>query len=107
MVISVNDTVVVLDTGTGASGKAIVTIVTPGGPAAGDITVQAWDGNQFTAANNFNSGSLKVFVYGSAYSKGRSTLTGALQQVLVLKDYLLILLLHNFLTHQLLLETNI
>ena len=73
MVISINDTVVVLDTGTGASGKAIVTAVTAGGPGVGNITVQAWDGVQYTAANNFNSGSLKVFVYGSAYSKGRST----------------------------------
>ena len=73
MVISVNDTVVVLDEGTGASGKAIVTAVTAGGPGVGNITVQAWDGVQYTAANNFNSGSLKVFVYGSAYSKGRST----------------------------------
>ena len=76
MVISVNDTVVVLDTGTGASGKAIVTAVNTGagaGPGVGNITVQAWDGVQYTAANNFNSGSLKVFVYGSAYSKGRST----------------------------------
>ena len=73
MVISVNDTVVVLDTGTGASGKAIVAAVTAGGPGVGNITVQAWDGVQYTAANNFNSGSLKVFVYGSAYSKGRST----------------------------------
>ena len=75
-VISVNDTVVVLDTGTGASGKAIVTVSVQGSVAPavdGDITVQAWDGNQFTAANGFNSGSLKVFVYGSAYSKGRST----------------------------------
>ena len=78
MVISVNDTVVVLDTGTGASGKAIVTGVTAGGPGVGAITVQAWDGVQYTLANNFNSGSLKVFVYGSAYSKGRSTVgTGA------------------------------
>ena len=76
MVISVNDTVVVLDEGTGASGKAIVTAVTLGGPGVGNITVQAWDGVQYTAANNFNSGSLKVFVYGSAYSKGRSTLLG-------------------------------
>ena len=76
MVMSVNDTVVVLDTGTGASGKAIVTAVNTGagsGPGVGNITVQAWDGVQYTAANNFNSGSLKVFVYGSAYSKGRST----------------------------------
>jgi len=73
MVISINDTVVVLDTGTGASGKAIVTGVTAGGPGVGAITVQAWDGVQYTLANNFNSGSLKVFVYGSAYSKGRST----------------------------------
>ena len=78
MVISINDTVVVLDTGTGASGKAIVTGVTAGGPGVGAITVQAWDGVQYTLANNFNSGSLKVFVYGSAYSKGRSTVgTGA------------------------------
>jgi len=78
MVISINDTVVVLDTGTGASGKAIVTNVVAGGPGVGAITVQAWDGVQYTAANNFNSGSLKVFVYGSAYSKGRSTVgTGA------------------------------
>ena len=76
MVISVNDTVVVLDEGTGASGKEIVTAVTLGGPGVGNITVQAWDGVQYTAANNFNSGSLKVFVYGSAYSKGRSTLLG-------------------------------
>ena len=76
MVISVNDTVVVLDEGTGASGKAIVTGVTLGAGGVGNITVQAWDGVQYTAANNFNSGSLKVFVYGSAYSKGRSTLTG-------------------------------
>ena len=79
MVISVNDTVVVLDTGTGASGKAIVTAVTAGGPGVGNITVQAWDGVQYTAANNFNSGSLKVFVY---------------------------LLSRSMLTHQLLLETN-
>ena len=78
MVMSINDTVVVLDTGTGASGKAIVTNVVAGGPGVGNITVQAWDGVQYTAANNFNSGSLKVFVYGSAYSKGRSTAgTGA------------------------------
>ncbi len=73
MVMSVNDTVVVLDTGTGASGKAIVTAVTAGGPGVGNITVQAWDGNQFTLANGFNDGSIKAFVYGSAYSKGRST----------------------------------
>jgi len=75
-VISVNDTVVVLDTSTGAEGKAIVSASVPGstvGPVAGTITVIPFDGNAFTAANNFISGSLKVFVYGSAYGKGRST----------------------------------
>ena len=85
-VISVNDTVVVLDTSTGAEGKAIVEASVPGstvGPVAGTITVIPFDGNAFTAANNFTSGNLKVFVYGSAYGKGRNTAGAGLDSVRV------------------------
>ena len=71
-VISVNDTVVLLDTENGSEAKAIVTA-----RATGNITVQFWD----SATDNiddkgFTSGNVKVFVYGSAYSKGTSTAIG-------------------------------
>jgi len=67
-VISVNDTVVILDPTTGLEAKAIVTATTPG--AGGQITVQP-----FTNVTLLNQGFsatavLKVFVYGSDYSKG-------------------------------------
>jgi len=79
-VISVNDTVVVLDPATGAEGKAIVSASVTGstvGPVAGTIDVVPFDGNAFTVANGFTATGLKVFVYGSAYSKGSNTATGA------------------------------
>ena len=79
-VISVNDTVVVLDPATGAEGKAIVSASVTGstvGPVAGTIDVVPFDGNAFTVANGFTATGLKVFVYGSAYSKGANTATGA------------------------------
>ena len=85
-VISINDTVVVLDTSTGAEGKAIVSNSVQGSVAPavdGDITVIPFDGNAFTAANNFTSGNLKVFVYGSAYGKGRNTAGAGLDAVRV------------------------
>ncbi len=75
-VISVNDTVVVLDPATGAEGKAIVSASVPGsttGPVDGTITVVPFDGNAFTVANGFTATGLKVFVYGSAYAKGTNT----------------------------------
>ncbi len=75
-VISINDTVVVLDPATGAEGKAIVSNSVAGstvGPVAGTITVIPFDGNAFTVANGFTATGLKVFVYGSAYSKGANT----------------------------------
>ena len=68
-VISINDTVVIMDTVSGIEGKAIVTA-----RAAGSITVQFFDSAAATlASKNFVSGNIKVFVYGSAYSKGRNT----------------------------------
>ena len=57
---------------TGVEGKAIVTA-----RAAGSITIQFFDNAAATlASKGFVSGQIKVFVYGSAYSKGRSILDG-------------------------------
>ena len=66
-VISVNDTVVVLDPVTGLEAKGIVTASTLG--AAGTITIQPFAGTTLTA-QGFSAAGLKVFVYGSDYSKG-------------------------------------
>ena len=70
-VISVNDTVVILDPTTGLEAKAIVTASVLG--AAGSITVQTFAGGPLTGAApglGFTTTGLKVFVYGSDYSKG-------------------------------------
>ena len=70
-VISVNDTVVILDPATGLEAKAIVTASVLG--AAGTITVQTFAGGPLTGAApglGFTTTGLKVFVYGSDYSKG-------------------------------------
>ncbi len=72
-VISVNDTVVVLDPATGLEAKGIVTVSVLG--AAGTITIQPFAGTTL-AAQGFSAAGLKVFVYGSDYSKG-TTLTAA------------------------------
>ena len=68
-VISVNDTVVVLDPVTGLEAKGIVTASTLG--AAGTITIQPFAGTTLTT-QGFSAAGLKVFVYGSDYSKGTS-----------------------------------
>ena len=69
-VISVNDTVVVLDPATGLEAKGIVTASTVG--VGGSITVQSFQGPALNGAGNlgFSAAGLKVFVYGSDYSKG-------------------------------------
>ena len=69
-VISVNDTVVVLDPATGLEAKGIVTATTIG--VGGRRTVQSFQGPVFNGAGNlgFSAAGLKVFVYGSDYSKG-------------------------------------
>jgi hypothetical protein len=71
-VISVNDTVVILDPA-GLEAKAIVTASVLG--AAGTITVQPFS-NSSLATQGFAATGLKVFVYGSSYSKGTSLEAG-------------------------------
>ncbi len=75
-VISVNDTVVILDTVSGAENKAIVTasVQAAVGGADGSITVATFNG--VNVNGNFTSGNIKVFVYGSAYAKGSSMVNG-------------------------------
>ena len=75
-VISVNDTVVILDTVSGAENKGIVTASVQAvvGGVAGSITVATFNGVGINA--NFTSGNIKVFVYGSAYAKGSSMVNG-------------------------------
>ena len=74
-VISINDTVVVLDPA-GLESKGIVTAVSGTGAAAGTITVQPF-GNTSLTDDGFAATGLKVFVYGSGYSKGTSIGAGA------------------------------
>ena len=71
-VISINDTVVILDPA-GLEAKAIVTASTLG--AAGTITVQPLSDSSLTT-QGFAATGLKVFVYGSDYSKGTSLEAG-------------------------------
>ena len=68
-VISVNDTVVVLDPATGLEAKGIVTASVLGAGAGATITIQPFAGTTLTA-QGFAAAGLKVFVYGSDYSKG-------------------------------------
>jgi hypothetical protein len=72
-VISVNDTVVVLDPVTGLEAKGIVTASVVG--AAGTITVQPYSNINLTT-QGFSPTGLKVFVYGSDYRKGSNIATG-------------------------------
>ena len=73
-VISVNDTVVVLDPANGLEAKGIVTASTIGA-AAPAFTIQPFTGTSLTTQGLSATG-LKVFVYGSDYAKG-SDVVGA------------------------------
>jgi hypothetical protein len=77
-VISVNDTVVLLDTTTGAEQKGIVTasVQAVAGGANGTIAVSAFGGAALVGGAALTSGSIKVFVYGSSYTKGTTIGTG-------------------------------
>ena len=69
---SVNDTVVVLDPATGLEAKCIVTVVNNLG-GGGDVDVQCFDPvTALVAGQGFSVNGCKVFVYGSAYTKGTS-----------------------------------
>jgi hypothetical protein len=75
-VISINDTVVILDPISGLEAKAIVTASTTG--VGGSIVVQSLSGAGATlTAQGFAAAGLKVFVYGSDYAKGSNIATGA------------------------------
>ena len=76
-VVSINDTVVLLDPNSGAEAKGIVTASTPGTIAAGGgvFTVQPFANATFVAQGIGATG-IKVFVYGSAYVKGTSMVAG-------------------------------
>ena len=77
-VVSINDTVVLLDTVTGLEAKAVVTGTTPGAGGVGTVNLQFYNGNNLaTAGSVFTSGSIKMFVYGSDYSKGTTIGAGA------------------------------
>jgi len=79
-VISVNDTVVVLDPTTGLEAKAVVLESVTGAGAGAQIKVQTFSGKPLTGAPpaglGFTATGLKVFVYGSSYGKG-SDIVGA------------------------------
>jgi len=71
-VISINDTVVLLDPATGAEGKGIVTA-----RAAGNVTVQPFANATFDAQGiTIGAATIKMFVYGSDYTKGTTIGTG-------------------------------
>ena len=87
VVVSINDTVVLLNPVNGAEAKGIVTAVTATG-AGGNFTVAPFSGNGLIGAAawsgtaaNFAVGAgpagIKVFVYGSSYTKGTTIGTGA------------------------------
>ena len=77
MLFSINDTVVLLDTATGAEEKGIVTASVIGtAAAAGTIVVAGFGGAAVVGGAALTSGSIKVFVYGSSYQKGTSTVAG-------------------------------
>ena len=74
-VISINDTIVILDPVSGAEAKALVTASAVGaGPK--NITATAFDGATLVATFGAANAGLKIFVYGSAYQKGTSMVDG-------------------------------
>jgi hypothetical protein len=75
-VISINDTVVILDPVNGLEAKGIVTASTVGVGTAGSFSVQLYKGTSLTT-QGFAASGLKVFVYGSDYTKGTTIGTGA------------------------------
>ena len=73
VVVSINDTVVLLDPASGAEAKGIVIGTTPG--LGGAFIVQPFANSTF-AAQGLAAAGVKVFVYGSAYQKGTSITAG-------------------------------
>jgi len=80
-VVSINDTIVILDPVTGAEAKAIVQdsgAYTASGLGAQVLTVQTFDNVALIPANGWSAAlDKKVFVYGSDYRKGTDTVQGS------------------------------
>ena len=80
-VISQNDTIVILDPATGLEAKGLVTVTgAAAAPATGALTVQLYNGQTLGAFFGAPAG-LKIFVYGSDYSKGSTIGAGGLPRV--------------------------
>ena len=80
-VISQNDTIVILDPATGLEAKGLVTATGAAAvPATGALTVQLYSGLTLGAFFGAPAG-LKIFVYGSDYSKGSTIGAGGLPRV--------------------------
>jgi len=71
-VVSLNDTIVILDPATGTEAKALVTA---SNTATGALTVSAYDGVAIATTFGAANAGLKIFVYGSDYGKGSQILT--------------------------------
>jgi hypothetical protein len=71
-VVSLNDTIVILDPATGQEAKALVTA---SNTATGVLTVSAYDGAVIATTFGAANAGLKIFVYGSDYGKGSQILT--------------------------------
>ena len=76
-VMSVNDTIVVLDPTSGLEAKCIV--LATNGAVNGNVVVQCFTPVTTLIAQGFSAaaGALKIFVYGSAYTKGTTLGAGA------------------------------
>ncbi len=74
-VVSINDTVVLLEPSSGNEAKAIVVATTPG--AGGNFIVAPFNGAGLVAGSGFTAAAgAKVFVYGSSYQKGTDMVAG-------------------------------
>jgi hypothetical protein len=77
-VISANDTVVILDPASGLEAKGIVTATGATLPVVtGALTIQLYSGITIGATFGADAPGLKIFVYGSDYSKGTTIGAGA------------------------------
>jgi arginine repressor len=72
-VISLNDTIVILDPATGNEAKALVTA---SNTATGALVVQPYSAATLVATFGAANAGLKIFVYGSDYGKGSQIATG-------------------------------
>ena len=75
-VVSLNDTIVLLDPVSGLESKGTVTAVTSPAGGAGTVTFQPFNNTALVAVTGFGQAGLKFFVYGSSYSKGSDTSVG-------------------------------